>query len=389
MLGILLIFFVSPAVAHEFSGYLEVEGRLFFDDPQSTEQRRHNGSLALQPEYYHQLQNDSSFTLTPFLRLDSADAERTHFDIRELNYLWLGESWELRLGVGKVFWGTTEFVHLVDIINQTDLVEGLDEEEKLGQPMIHLSVLKDWGVVDLFVLPGFRERTFPGRKGRLRSHPAIDTDKATYESSREERHIDFALRYSHTIGNWDLGLYHFQGTGREPTLLPGQNENGEPILIPFYEQIDQTGFDLQLVAGQMLWKLETLHRSGQGKSFFAAIGGFEYTLVGIADTAGDLGLVFEYAWDERGDAATSSFDNDLMAALRLAVNDAAGSELLLGISQSLDSSARSLKLEASRRLGDRWKLSVEAYGFFEVPVDDPLFGLQDDDFIQLDLAYYF
>ena len=40
--------------------------------------------------------------------------------------------WSLSIGLGKVFWGVTEFNHLVDVINQTDLVEGIDGEAKLG-----------------------------------------------------------------------------------------------------------------------------------------------------------------------------------------------------------------------------------------------------------------
>jgi len=59
-----------------------------------------------------------------------------------------------RLQVG--FWGVTEFQHLVDIINQTDLVENIDTEDKLGQPMINLALINDWGTVDLFIMPYFR-----------------------------------------------------------------------------------------------------------------------------------------------------------------------------------------------------------------------------------------
>ena len=42
----------------------------------------------------------------------------------------------LLVGAAKVFWGTAESRHLVDIINQTDAVEDIDEEDKLGQPMV-------------------------------------------------------------------------------------------------------------------------------------------------------------------------------------------------------------------------------------------------------------
>lgn len=379
----------SKSIAHELSGYLATEGRVFFNDALFPDQERHNASIAFQPEYYHEWGNGSSFTFVPFARVDTADSERNHFDIRELNYLWLGDSWELRIGIGKVFWGVTEFVHLVDIINQTDLVENIDLEDKLGQPMVNLSLPMDWGTIDLFVLPYFRERTFAGRDGRLRSSPEVDTENVTYESAEEERHIDFAVRYSHSIGNWDFGIYNFNGTGREPALLLGFSKNGLPIIIPFYEQINQTGLDLLMVMGDWLFKLEALYRTGQGDDFFAGVTGFEYSFVNIAQTGMDLGIIGEWAYDERGDEATTSFQNDLMFGLRLSLNDAASSKLLAGFSQDLESTSRVFSLEASRRFGNNWLLSIESRAFLAQTDDDTLYSLRDDDYLQLELAYYF
>jgi len=380
---------VSVTAAHELSGYVAAEGRYFFHDPLFPDQESNNASLALQPEYYQEWENGSSFTAVLFARIDSADSERSHIDIRELIYLWLGNSWELRVGIGKVFWGVTEFVHLVDIINQTDLVEDIDGEDKLGHPMVNLSIPGDWGTIDLFVLPYFRERTFPGPNGRLRSEPVVDTDNATYESSAENHHIDFAARYSHSIGDWDFGIYNFHGTGREPTLLPGLNESGQSVLIPFYEQINQTGLDLQMVTGNWLLKLEALYRTGQGEDFFASISGFEYTFVNLAQSGIDLGVIGEWAYDERGDEATISFQNDAMFGLRLALNDAASSEVLVGFSQDLDSSAHFVNVEASRRFGNNWLLSIVSRFFFDLPEDDLFSDLRDDDYFQLNIAYYF
>jgi hypothetical protein len=245
---------LSSASAYELSGSATVEGRVFFNDPLFNEQRRDSASIALQPEIYHELETGSSFTFTPFARLDSADDERTHVDIRELNYLWVHDDFELRAGIGKVFWGVTEFLHLVDIINQTDLVEYIDGEDKLGQPMLHLSVPREWGVVDMFVLPYFRERTFPGEQGRFRTQFVVDTYNAVYESSAREYNVDLAFRYSHTAGDWDFGIYHFHGTGREPSLLLQGNAAGKTLFLPFYEQINQTGLDVQTVKGNWLLK---------------------------------------------------------------------------------------------------------------------------------------
>jgi hypothetical protein len=391
---ILLILIINltmafKATANEWSGYVEVEGRLFPNSPLHPGQDDHTVSLAAQPEYYHEWDGGSSFAFVPFLRLDSADSERTHFDIRELTFLWLYENLELRLGVRKLFWGTTETQHLVDIINQTDLVENPDTEDKLGQPMVNLSLAEGWGTLDLFVLPYFRERTFPGRNGRLRTALVVDTDNARYESSMKEWHPDIAIRYAHTIGGLDFGLYHFMGTGREPTLLEAKDNEGNSNLIPFYEQINQTGIDLSFVIGNWVWKLEAIHRSGQGESFFAWTGGVEYTFVNVAQTGIDLGILFEWLYDDRADNATTPFENDLMVGARLTVNDVASTEALFGLVQDVNSNSRALFLEASRRIRENWKASLEIRTFSGQSTDDFFFDQRDDDYVQVGLGYYF
>ena len=71
--------------------------------------------------------------------------------------------------------------------------------------MIHLGLQRNWGDINAFVMTGFRERTFPGRDGRLRGGAVVDTDEAVYESSAEEWHVDFALRYTlNDVNDTDL-----------------------------------------------------------------------------------------------------------------------------------------------------------------------------------------
>ena len=265
----------APLMAFEVNGHVSVEGRLFAHDPLYPDQVRNNGSIALEPEFYQARDMDYSLTFVPFLRIDSADSERTHFDIRELNLLLVGDPLEVSIGFGKVFWGVTEFVHLVDIINQTDLVESIRGEDKLGQPMLHLSAPSFFGVFDFFVLPYFRERTFPGSHGRLRTSLVVDTDNPVYESSSEQHHMDFAIRYSQVFNFGDFGIYYFKGTGRDPSFIPAVKDSGEAVLLPYYRQIDQVGADLQIVAGSWLWKLEALYQDNAYDSFYSATGGFE------------------------------------------------------------------------------------------------------------------
>ncbi|MEN8167459.1 MAG: hypothetical protein ABFR65_08290 [Pseudomonadota bacterium] len=376
--------------AGEWSGYIEGQARYFTQGALSPEQTNHTLSLAFEPEYYHSWDDErQSLTFTPFLRLDSQDDERSHADIRELLWLKAGDGWELRAGIGKVFWGVTEILHLVDIINQTDLVENPDGEQKLGQPMLMYSLEREWGLLDLFVLPGFRERTFPGEAGRLRSLIPVDTKLARYESEREERHIDLAIRWSHSIGDWDLGLSHFYGTSRDPSFTPVVKESGEIVLAPYYAIINQTGLDLQATKGDWLWKLEAIRRSGQDDPFYAATGGFEYTYVGIAETDMDLGMLAEYMYDDRGDDAPVAFENDLFFGFRLTLNDVQSSELLTGIIKDLDSSAWMFNLETSRRLGAVWTASTQIRVWNAVPRDDPLYDVSRDDYIEISLKRYY
>ena len=394
--GFLILMGERTVSGHEFSGYVEGEVRFFPENPNFLGQRDQSASVAIKPEYYHEFESGSSFTFVPFFRLDSADSERTHFDVRELTYLWLHDDFELRLGVRKVFWGVTEVLHLVDIINQTDLVEGFDGEKKLGQPMVNLSIDRDWGTIDLFILPFFRERTFPGQKGRLRFGLVVDTDQPQYESSAEEWHTDWAARYTHTLGDWDFGIYYFIGTSRDPSFTPGTDGVGNPVILPVYQQIQQTALDVSYVAGNWLWKLEALYRKGQGdfsglirNDYVAATGGFEYTFTGILGSRMDLGVVAEYLFDDRKDFALTPFENDVAGALRLAVNDAASSELLFGWVQDIDTDARFIFLEASRRLGDDWTLEVEVRTFLDQPPTAFLAAFSDDDLLELSLRYNF
>ena len=389
---------LAPAPgAVELSGRFELEPRGFTQSPAHPRQNRNGVSLAVQPELYHSFDDDrQSLLFSPFLRLDTADDRRTHFDVRELLYQRVFDDAELRIGIGRVFWGVTESYHLVDIINQTDLVENIDREDKLGQPLVNLTFIRDWGALDLFVLPGFRERTYPGREGRLRSEPFVDTDRARYESGAGRQRIDYAVRWSHAIGDFDIGVAHFHGTSREPRLLPecatpGCNPvTGEGfVLAPRYEVVHRTSLDLQATKDATLWKLEALHESGQGDSYVAWVAGFEYTWFGIDESDMDLGLLVEHLFDGRGGNAPHPLENDVFAGVRLAFNDEASTELLAGVIADGEGDATNLNLEASRRIGERWKVELEARAWTGVDRDDAMYPLQRDDYVQLTLSRFF
>lgn len=383
-------YFIKSANGAELRGDLSLEGFLFLSNPAWDEQENQSASVAGNIEFFHDFQNNLSFTLEGFYRLDSQDKERSHGDLRLAQFLYYTDNFEITAGLGHVFWGATEFVHLVDIINQTDQVEALDGEEKLGQPMIHLSVPLDTYVLEAFALPWFRERTFPGRNGRFRSPLPVDTDSAQYESSSEEHHQDFALRAFTNFADADVGISYFRGTARDPVLLPAFDQvSGTAFLYPYYEQINQTSLDVQLIAEEWLLKGEAYYRTGQSRSYVATTFGFEYTFVGIFETMMDMGVLGEYVFDDRDSGwLPTIFDNDIMGGVRLTVNDMASSTLLLGLIRDLDSGSTIVSIESSRRLGDSVRINLEASLFLDMDKQDPAFAMAKDDSIKLELVWY-
>jgi len=385
----------------EWSGDITLQNRYFINDPLPQNPQQYNNYLSISSEieYYNDLNSDDkSITFTPFIRIDQYDSERSHADIRELFYEQVYETWELRVGISKVYWGVTESQHLVDVINQTDNVENIDFEDKLGQPMIKASFEKDWGTINFFILPYFRERTFQGIEGRPRAYPVIDTDQTRYESSNKEQNIDYALRWFQYFGELELGIGYLNGTSREPLFLPGQ-KNNQPVLTPYYPLMQQASIDAQLTTEEWLWKIEAIARDWQkidintaqlsDETFFAMTGGFEYTFVGVYESDADLGLVMEYLYDNRGLDATAFFQNDVMIGFRLAMNDVDSNEALFGIIYDLDNQERLISLEASTRFSDSWTANLEIRGFSNVDRLSRLKGIEQDDFIQLDIAYHF
>ncbi|MEO1653995.1 MAG: hypothetical protein AAFU64_10645, partial [Bacteroidota bacterium] len=359
---------------------LLLDNRFFFQSGLYEGQERNYLSLAARPEYSLESANGQhNFKVALFGRWDQHDDHRTHLDVRELYYQWVKGNLELSIGAKKVFWGVTESVHLVDIINQTDQVESFDGEQKLGQPMLQLSYLTNFGTFDFFYLPFARKRQFPDQGGRLRFPEVIERDDLLIDSDIEEWHPSFALRWSHYFGPIDLGISHFYGVGREP-LFNGLNpETGNLNL--FYPIINQTGLDFQATTGPWLWKMESIYRQAEAQDFVALDLGLEYTFGNIASSGIDLGLVAEYLFDSRDELAFSSLANDVFGGIRLAFNDVQSTDFLVGAIVDLEEGTTFFSLEGSRRIGQSWKAEVELRNFFNVSPQEFANFFRQDDFL--------
>ncbi|MEL6598757.1 MAG: hypothetical protein AAGK98_00240 [Pseudomonadota bacterium] len=381
--------FPAHAQSLDLRPEVALEGRLFPEEPRFDDQlETAQGSLILSGEARWRSQDRSTqVRVEPYLRLDSADDDRTYADLREASLSYRAGDFDLTAGVSQVFWGVAEAHNPVDIINQADTLEDIDGDEKLGQPMIRLSWRGDFGTVEGFYLPFFRERAFPGREGRLRSDPIVDEDAVHYERSDEELAGDVALRYTTRLDDFDLGLHAFYGTSREPTLT---FDPASGTLQPTYAELAQGGLDLQYTSGPWLLKVEGVAGEVSGERFTAAVAGFEYTFFDIGGQGFDLGVIGEYLHDDRDGTETPTplFDNDVFVGTRLTLNDIQDTELLAGVIVDTETEAVQASAEFQRRLGDRTLLEVEGRAF--AGGDDPLVDpLEADSVLTLRLTRFF
>ena len=378
-----------PVAAQELSvsGYLAGELRAFFQAPQFPDQLDHvQPSLVLEPEL--QLRTEDrrhQFKVTPFVRVDAADRDRTHVDLREAFWRGIFGDSEVLVGANVVFWGVTESRHLVNIVNQTDFREDVDEEDKLGQPMVTIEWQRPWGRLSGLVLLGFRQRPFSGTDGRLRVPLPVDTHDALFPDGT--RAVDVAFRYSHFFGDVDVGVYAFHGTGREPAF---RVDDAGTDLIPVYRTITQLGLDLQYTHEAWLWKLEAIGRAGEGATFGAFVGGVEYTRYQVFDSAADLGFLGEYLYDGRDvTAPPTAFDNDGFVGARLALNDTQDTALLAGAVVDLEDGTVAARVEAERRLTNRLTLELESRLFGHVDPGNLLQAFRNDSFVTIRVSLFF
>ena len=389
---IIFILCISPAITiageFEYSGQIGYESRVFTENPKFDGQLDGvQNSVFAEPEFsWYSSDENTEINFVPYFRLDSRDDERTHFDVRELYIRQYIDDWTILAGINRVFWGVTESRHLVNIINQTDQVENTDGEDYLGQAMLNIANQTDYGLVSLYILPGFRESTFSGVNGRFRGGTLVDTDNANYESGAGEYHTDIALRYSHVLGDFDIGASYFYGTSREAILQLSNNK-----FVPFYSIINQAGLDLQYTKEQWLLKFEGIVREGQGETFTATTSGVEYTIYQILKSNMDLGFLLEYSHDDRDqiNAPFSSLENDIFVGTRLTFNDSQDTAILAGGSIDTNDGSSAIRLEAERRIGDSWKMEIEGQSYFNVDDSNGLSALEKDDFVVFRIAKYF
>jgi hypothetical protein len=187
---------------------------------------------------------------------------------------------------------------------------------------------------------------------------------------------------------FDWGLSYFFGTARDPQLLPTTNAAGNPVLQPLYELIHQGGLDVQYTIEGWLLKVESIVRGGQGPTFGAVTGGFEYTFYQVSGSIVDIGLILEYNYDGRDNNTFIVFDNDFFTGMRLSLSDVGSTEFLVGSFIDAKDGSVFIAGEASRRFGDHWKILLEGRGYIPQRGNVIQF-FRNDAQIQVDIEFHY
>ena len=214
----------------------------------------------------------------------------------------------------------------------------------------------------------------------------LEKSDFNFQSDLKEWHPDFAIRWSNSFNVFDIGLSHFYGTGREPLFLFDNEGNISDLIYPI---INQTGLDLQATTGPILWKFEGISRFNKYQDFFAMTTGLEYTFGNVKNSGIDIGIIGEYSYDSRGDLAIGSMASDLFVGSRIAFNDTQSTEFLFGSIIDLERSSRLYSLEASRRFGEDWKISLEARVLSSIENSEFLYFFRDDSFARIQVQKFF
>lgn len=371
------------------SGSVAAEGRLFAQSAAYPGQDQGSGvGLVVEPSArLDLLEGAHTFRLTPFYRLDPSDEKRSHADLHELSWQFSSGHFELLAGVSTVSWGVLESHRPADVVNQHDFVESLSESAKLGQPMLEVAWLGETMSLRAYLLPYFRDETFPGVRGRLRFPVVIDVDHPQFESSLGRWQPAGALRWTLNAGDFDLGASLFTGTSREPRFIV-ELTSGQ--VVPRYDLSQQASVDAQWTAGPLTLKGEAYLRLWTaGLRPFGGVGlGLDYSFFKFAGEA-DLTVVVEGYYDSRPvDAPLTFFDHDVFAGLRFALNDVASFEVTGGALVDVMDGATLARLEATRRIGEHWKVSLSLNAFFG-SAEHIQASFKRDSFGTARIAYFF
>lgn len=377
---------VSDDIYTEHYGKIETVFSAYPNAPATAGQHRNFAAAEVKPGMVVE-SGDLQFLFEPRLRFGDSGAGVA--DLRETTLSTRTETMDLMVGSSILFWGQTESYNPVDIINSYDYTHGLSKGEKLGAPMVSVAMPLGVGELEVIALPRFVENRYPGAASRHRLSLLIANDTATYSADAARNDVGGALRWTGYMGDLDLGLSYYSGTGRDPRLIPQLDGR----FVPDYSKITQTGIDLQYLAGDTAFKAELVSRTGQYnrhgiiESYRAGVVGVEHNIYAVLDSEYDMAVIAEYAGDSRGTDSHSGFQNDIVGGVRLLLNDIDDTEIFALASRDLDYNTTRSTAKLTTRMTDNVVVEGEVSMVSGLQRDPGAAAFYRDDYAAVTVTY--
>ena len=356
--------YLNAETYYENYGNIVLKGSRFSGEPVNTLSGKDFGAFEISPKLNVE-RNDIYFNLELIVKKLSSKND-IFYDIKEANVNFENSTWSFLLGSTEEFWGKTETLNPVDIINSNNYDEGLSKPNKLGEVMIKANREIGIGDLSIYYLPNFRPNKYPSKKSRLNLPIEVNDDEANYVNGADKNMQQFALRFSGYYEDLDFGISVFEGISRDPffTLVSGK-------MVPSYSKISQYGIEVQQLLGEWIVKGEFINREGQQnisgslKDYSSGVVGLERSLYGLIDGNTDLTFFLEYAKDSRGVSAHQSNQNDVFLVNRITLNDIHDTSISFAISRDLNTESGIFNSIISRRIFGLFKTDLEVF----IPLD--------------------
>lgn len=336
--------------------------------------------------------------------LAAYDATTGHvrFELDEASVtVYLG-NYELSAGKQRRFWGSTDGVNPVDVLNPRDL-SFPPENEKLAVPMLHAGVYVEDVRIELALVPLFTPSRLPGADWRPAFAPTLPPGvevvgvlpPEVHQPTAELSNVQFGVRSTLELGAFDVsGTYFYgfrplptQSARLEPTGTPGQFRL-QPVLT--YDRMHLLGVDFSGVVGSVVLRGEAAYQiTGDADGSDPAVGnhalqavlGGEYLIPRGPRVV--LQGVFDYLAPDQGDDALTTIK--AMTAMSYQVD--ARTNLDLAWMQSLDGSGL-IAPGATYSFADGVVGEAKAYVFYGADGSE-FGGWRDNSQVRVSLAYSF
>jgi hypothetical protein len=409
------------------SGRIDLGYRYYFDDGQYAGQ----AEAGFHPFVGFQLNGSfgvgTGEVVFQFAGLNDDENDRSLFNIQKAYFTNSFENWDLVLGYNVEDWGVSNGRTIVNVMNAKNRTNQVGNSDLIGTPMANANLFTDVGTFSVYALGDSVRGNFGGRATRQRGPFYTDDGLVRYEDSNSP---DFALRYTHGFslgeGSLDVGVSAYQGTARESLRMPGcisadsavsasacaqfnddvlaGYNSGKTVakaaadagtdaftaVTPYYQEIRQLGLTTVYAEGNTQLRFEGFLREASGERFVGAIVGGDHSFHNLMGGDGTLTLALEYHYDDRsGRQPVTVYDDDVFVGVNFIANDTNDSRFNLGVFYDLDQSSQIYTLSASRRIGERLRVGINANHVVSDSLTDPLSSVDGNSYIEFSLSAFF